>query len=67
MSKALRNLYLASMVFLLSGPLVVVCGVSLNAKKRLFFPPDGISLRWYVELLTEKEWLLLTWTQIRQG
>lgn len=58
MSKALRNLFLALMVFLLSGPLVVVCGVSLNAKKRLFFPPDGLSLRWYVELLTEKEWLV---------
>ena len=58
MSKFLRNLYLALMVFLLSGPLIVVLGVSLNAKKRLFFPPDGISMRWYVELMTQKEWLI---------
>ena len=58
MSRLLRNLYLGLMVFLLSGPLVVVFGVSLNAKKRLFFPPDGISLRWYIELLTRKEWLI---------
>ena len=58
MSRILRNLYLAVMVFVLAGPLVIVLGVSLNAKKRLFFPPDGISLRWYVELLTQKEWLV---------
>jgi len=58
MSRILRNLYLTAMVFVLAGPLVIVLGVSLNAKKRLFFPPDGISLRWYVELLTHKEWLV---------
>jgi putative spermidine/putrescine transport system permease protein len=58
MSKTLRNIYLGLVLFLLSGPLVVVSGVSLNAKKRLFFPPDGLSLRWYVELLTENSWLV---------
>jgi putative spermidine/putrescine transport system permease protein len=58
MSKTLRNIYLSIISFLLCGPLVVVCGVSLNAKKRLFFPPEGVSLRWYQELLTEKSWLI---------
>ena len=58
MSKSLRNIYLGLIVFFMSGPLVIVAGVSLNAKKVLFFPPDGTSLRWYFELLTEKEWLL---------
>jgi len=58
MSKGLRNIFLGLVVFLMSAPLVVVCGVSLNAKKRLFFPPDGLSLRWYVELLTENSWLV---------
>ena len=58
MSKTLRNIFLGLVLFLLSGPLVVVSGVSLNAKKRLFFPPEGVSLRWYVELLTENSWLI---------
>ena len=58
MSKTLRNIFLGFVLFLMSGPLVVVCGVSLNAKKRLFFPPEGVSLRWYVELLTENSWLI---------
>ena len=58
MSKTLRNLFLGLVLITLSGPLVVVSGVSLNAKKRLFFPPEGISLRWYVELFSEKAWLV---------
>ena len=58
MHKTLRNIFLGLVLFLLSGPLVVDCGVSLNAKKRLFFPPEGLSLRWYVELLTENSWLI---------
>ena len=58
MSKTLRITFLATILFLLCGPLVIVTGVSLNAKKRLFFPPDGVSLRWYHELLTEKSWLI---------
>ena len=58
MNRGLRNIFLGLILFLMSGPLVVVCGVSLNAKKRLFFPPDGVSLRWYVELLTESSWLI---------
>ena len=58
MSKTFRNIYLGLILFFLSGPLVVLSGVSLNAKKLLFFPPDGTSLRWYVELLTKNEWLV---------
>ena len=58
MSKTIRIIFLSLILFLLCGPLIVVTGVSLNAKKRLFFPPEGISLRWYAELLTESSWLI---------
>ncbi len=58
MNTTLRNLFLSLLLITLSGPLMVVAGVSLNAKKRLFFPPEGISLRWYAELLSEKAWLV---------
>ncbi len=58
MNKTLRNIFLGLMALLMGGPLMVVCGVSLNAKKRLFFPPEGLSLRWYMELLTENSWLI---------
>jgi putative spermidine/putrescine transport system permease protein len=58
MSKALRQIFLGLILFIMASPLAVGSGVSLNAKKRLFFPPEGLSLRWYVELLSEKAWLI---------
>jgi len=58
MNKTLRHIFLGLVLFIMAAPLAVVSGVSLNAKKRLFFPPEGISLRWYVELLSEKAWLI---------
>lgn len=37
-------------------PIVVIAGVSLNARKVLFFPPQGVSLRWYHEFFTQPDW-----------
>jgi putative spermidine/putrescine transport system permease protein len=58
MSGPLRKLFLAFVLLFLLSPIVVVGGVSLNAKKSLFFPPQGISLAWYAELFTESAWLI---------
>ena len=58
MSRSLRNLFLTFTLIFLISPIVVVGGVSLNAKKVLFFPPQGFSLAWYVELFTESAWLI---------
>ena len=41
-----RALFALVVVYLLA-PLVVVAGVSLNPRQVLFFPPEGVSLRWY--------------------
>jgi putative spermidine/putrescine transport system permease protein len=43
-------------VVYLLAPIVVIAGVSLNAEKRLFFPPQGLSLRWYQDFFTLSEW-----------
>ncbi len=58
MNRSLRNLFLAFTLIFLMSPIVVVGGVSLNAKKSLFFPPQGFSLAWYVELFSESAWLI---------
>ena len=52
-----RNLFMGVVSLILAAPLLVVAGVSLNAEKRLLFPPKGLSLRWYLELLTQSDWL----------
>ena len=57
MNRWLRNGFIGAVVVFLAAPLVVVAGVSLNAKKQLLFPPEGLSFRWYAELLTAGDWL----------
>jgi len=58
MNRSLRNLFLTFTLIFLVSPIVVVGGVSVNVKKSLFFPPQGFSLAWYVELFTESAWLI---------
>lgn len=58
MNRLLRQIFLSLVMLFLLSPIVVVGGVSLNAKKALYFPPEGISLAWYVELFTESAWLV---------
>lgn len=54
----LRRIFFAVVVLYLLAPLVIIAGVSLNAEKRLFFPPQGLSLRWYRDFFTLSEWFL---------
>ena len=42
---------------MMAAPLLIVAGISVNAKKRLFFPPDGVSIRWYPEIFVTPKWL----------
>lgn len=57
MSKLPNRLFLGAIALFLASPLILLLGVSLNAEKRLAFPPQGLSLRWYQELWTDPSWL----------
>lgn len=52
-----KRAFLVLVFAMMAAPLVIVAGVSLNAKKRMFFPPDGVSLRWYPEIFTTSKWI----------
>lgn len=54
--KALRTTFLTVIALFLMAPIVVVTGVSLNAGRRLLFPPDGLSLEWYFEIVADDGW-----------
>lgn len=56
MTALARRLFLGAIAVFLAAPMVVVLGVSLNAEKRLFFPPEGVSLRWYGDMVAEAAW-----------
>ena len=50
-----RLLFIAVGLFM-AAPLVVIAGVSLNEKRTLTFPPQGLSLRWYGDIFTDDGW-----------
>jgi ABC-type spermidine/putrescine transport system, permease component II len=56
MERFLSRLYLALVGIFLAAPIVVVTGVSFNAKQNLAFPPQGFSLHWFAEIFVSPEW-----------
>ncbi|MDE0305190.1 MAG: ABC transporter permease [Albidovulum sp.] len=56
MTLLLQRGFIGAVLVFLVAPLFVVTGVSVNRPKRLLFPPDGFSLKWYIELFVQNEW-----------
>jgi putative spermidine/putrescine transport system permease protein len=56
MTRIARDLFFGLVLVTLGVPLVVVAGVSVNAKKVLFFPPRGFSLGWFEEVFANPAW-----------
>lgn len=59
MSMAARlanRLFFLAVGLFLAAPLVVLAGVSVNAKKSLTFPPVGFSTTWYEQIFHNGEW-----------
>jgi len=56
MGGLLRNLFLAAVGLFLSLPILIVCSVSLNEKRRMVFPPENITLKWYGYFFDSSQW-----------
>jgi putative spermidine/putrescine transport system permease protein len=52
-----RYLFLGFFAAFLAVPLIIVTGVSFNAARRMRFPPDEWSVRWYVEFFNDPSWM----------
>ncbi|MBX5152229.1 MULTISPECIES: ABC transporter permease [Rhizobium] len=52
----LRNVLFGVVGLFLALPLIIVAGVSVNAKQSLTFPPQGFSLGWYGQIFLDMEW-----------
>ena len=50
MVRLAKGVFLTLFFAMFTVPLVIVAGISLNEKKYMFFPPQGVSLRWYPEV-----------------
>jgi ABC-type spermidine/putrescine transport system permease subunit II len=46
-------------------PLFIVIPISFSSSSYLKFPPDGLSLRWYMNYITSETWVTATWTSLR--
>ncbi|SLN11119.1 ABC transporter permease [Oceanibacterium hippocampi] len=55
--RLLRTAFMTLVAVFLALPLIVIAGISLNEKRFLSFPPEGLSLRWYGELFADAGWL----------
>jgi len=51
-----RNLFYTAVLVVLSAPLFIVAGVSVNEKKFMIFPPRGFSFRWFTEVFEKTKW-----------
>ena len=60
---AATALVVASLVFLLA-PLAVVAAASLSAGAFLVFPPQGLSLRWFVSVWSDPRYLEAAWNSL---
>ncbi|MBP1874346.1 putative spermidine/putrescine transport system permease protein [Ensifer adhaerens] len=56
MTSIFRKAYFFLIGLFLALPIIVVAGVSVNAKQTLAFPPQGFSLSWYGEIFFNPEW-----------
>jgi putative spermidine/putrescine transport system permease protein len=63
----LLRVYVAAMVVLMVLPIAVVLLTSLTADAYLSFPPHGISLRWYLDVVTDDQWMSAVTTSVQVG
>ena len=56
MTTLMRRLYFLLVGLFLAAPLIVVAGVSVNAKQTLAFPPEGFSSSWYADIFMDTGW-----------
>lgn len=50
---------------ILLAPLIVVVGVSVSESQFIAFPPNGLSLRWYQQVLSSDAYLAAGWISIQ--
>ncbi|MCW5720534.1 MAG: ABC transporter permease [Devosia sp.] len=63
--RVLAGVFLAFTALLLLAPLVVVVGVSVSESQFIAFPPNGLSLRWYSQVLSSNAYLNAGWISLQ--
>lgn len=59
-----RNAFLWIVAACLLVPFAIVAGVSVNPARRIAFPPESLSPKWFVELATSSDWQVAIWNSL---
>lgn len=54
----IARLYLAACLGFIIAPILIIIAISFTPEQFLTFPPNGFSLRWFNEVLSNPEWQL---------
>jgi putative spermidine/putrescine transport system permease protein len=57
----------AAILIYLIFPVLVVLAISFSAGNFLSFPPPGLSLRWYIAIARDPEWVSAVWVSVEVG
>lgn len=63
--KAAAGFFVALILIVVLGPLIVIIGVSFTAGDYITFPPEGLSLRWYATVAGSGVYLNAALTSLR--
>lgn len=63
--RAAGVIFVALTAIFLLAPLIVVVGVSVSESQFIAFPPDGLSLRWYQQVLSSDAYLGAGWISLQ--
>lgn len=59
------GIFVALTALILLAPLIVVVGVSVSESQFIAFPPNGLSLRWYQQVLSSNAYLGAAWISLQ--
>jgi putative spermidine/putrescine transport system permease protein len=62
-----RHVFLGLFGVFLAMPLIIVAGVSFNDARRMHFPPERWSIRWYVDFFHDPSWMSAVETSLLIG
>lgn len=65
MGRALLYGFVALVVVFLLTPILVIIPISFSAARYMTFPPPGLSLQWYAELMERPQWARALWVSTK--
>lgn len=67
LTSSLGAVYTVLLALFMLFPVLAIVPASLGVDELLRFPPRGLTLRWYEQVLSDRDWLDSAWLSLRLG